>query len=74
MIKQETVTIGTRQFIHTWSDAGMFIMQNETQTEYEDAMDSTDAVHTYTETEHLIPSEPTDAEYIEAAKIMMGEV
>ena len=60
--------IGDR--IHTYSDAGMKIRQNETDIVYDDAMDVPESGYTYTETD-----EPIDAEEIsdsEALSIIMG--
>ena len=60
--------IGDR--IHTYSDAGMKIRQNETGIVYDDAMDVPESGYTYTETD-----EPIDVEEIsdsEALSIIMG--
>lgn len=53
----------------TYSDAGMMIRQNETGTEYSEAIDVEGTSYTYTETETKIPED--DAET--AAKILLGE-
>lgn len=55
MIKTEAVTVGTLDFTHTWSDAGMRIKQESTGILYDDAMDLTAYPQTYTET-----TEPID--------------
>ena len=59
MIVQENTTIGEKQFLHTYSDAGMKILQNETQRIYDDAMDVIPCRFTYTETDQPI-EQPED--------------
>ncbi len=46
----------------TYSDAGFFILQNETGIKYSEAVDVEDAPYTYTETDELIPVEDEDPE------------
>lgn len=41
----------------TYSDAGYFILQNETGVKYGEAIDVEAAPYTYSETEELIPVE-----------------
>ena len=41
----------------TYSDAGFYILQNETGIKYSEAVDVEDAPYTYTETDELIPVE-----------------
>jgi hypothetical protein len=41
----------------TYSDAGLFILQNETGVEYSEAIDVEDAPYTYSETDKPIPEE-----------------
>lgn len=41
-------------FIHTYSDAGFYILQKDTGIEYSDAMDLKEYAHEYEETEHKI--------------------
>lgn len=74
MIVTEQVTINGRQFTHTYSDEGRYVVRDDVA--YEDAMDPTEFGRTYTEGD-LIPVEeetdiPTDEEYAEAGRIMMG--
>ena len=47
----------------TYSDAGYYILQNETGIKYSEAVDVEGALYTYTETDELIPveEEPDDA-------------
>ena len=45
----------------TYSDAGFFILQNETGIEYSEAVDVEDAPYTYSETDKLIPVEEDEA-------------
>lgn len=51
MIRTETVTIGEKQFIHTWSDVGADLKQDGTGNIYSDAMDLVEYPKTYTEIE-----------------------
>lgn len=48
----------------TYSDINMYILQNETGVEYEEAIDVENAPYTYSETDKPIPEpeeEPTEA-------------
>lgn len=80
-IKTETVTIGGREFVHTYSDAGLYISRTEThgdeshELRYNDAYDPAElaAERVYTETDERVPvEEPTEADYAAAARIMLG--
>ena len=52
MIKTETMTIGSKEFIHTYSDMGYQMIQDgDPEKVYADAMDLVDHPHTYTEIE-----------------------
>ena len=62
-----TEQIGDR--VHTYSDAGMKILQVETGIVYEDALDVPTSGYTYTETNIPIVDELTDSE---ALRIIMG--
>jgi hypothetical protein len=44
----------------TYSDAGFYILQNETGIKYSEAVDVEGAPYTYTETDELIPEEAVD--------------
>lgn len=66
MIVQENSTIEGKQFLHTYSDAGMKILQNETQRIYDDAMDVIPCRFTYTETDQPIDQPEPDEELAEA--------
>ena len=58
-----------------YSDNGKKMLQVETGRLYDDAVDVKPCRYTYIETDGPIdPVYPTDKEYIEAAKIMLGEV
>ena len=59
MIKTETITIGEKQFIRTYSDAGMMIHGGSPEADYDEAYDPIDAGRTYTETN--IPIDADDA-------------
>lgn len=61
-------TIGDR--VHTYSDAGMKIMQEQTGIVYDDAMDVPEMGYTYTETD--TPIEEEEISDSEALSIIMG--
>lgn len=65
-----TEQVGDR--IHTYSDAGMKIKQEQTGIIYEDAIDVPSMGYTYIETNEPINSEPLTPE--EALNIIFGEV
>lgn len=65
-IIQETKTIRKRDFIHTYSDAGYTILQEETGIEYQEAYDVT--AKTYTETGNLRPDATDEQKAADAAK------
>ena len=70
MIKTETIGNMTR----TWSDEGYYIHGGYPEADYTEAHDPIDAGRTYTETTTKIPTEePTEAEYAEAGRILLGE-
>lgn len=56
MIKQETININGRQLIKTYSDNNKFIIQNETDVKYTEAIDVPNK-YTYTESNEDIPKE-----------------
>ena len=64
-IKTETVTIGSKQFTHTWSDAGKYVQRDG--IEYEEAYDPAEFNREYTEGGDL-PAISAD----EALSIMTG--
>lgn len=73
MIQTETVKIKGKDFVHTWSDEGYLIERDG--TEYAEAYDPAEFGRQYTETDKPAApeEETTDEEYIEAAKILLGE-
>lgn len=46
----------------TYSDLAVYILQNETGVEYEEAIDVENAPYTYSETDKPIPEEPSEEE------------
>lgn len=62
MIKTETITIGEKQFIRTYSDKGMMIHGGSPEADYSEAIDPAELGRTYTETD--IPIEGDTAEAI----------
>lgn len=63
-----TEQIGDR--VHTYSNAGMKIMQDQSGIVYDDAMDVPEMGYTYTETD--TPIEDEDISDSEALSIIMG--
>lgn len=57
MIITENVTIDGRQFVKTYSDAGMYIRQEQTDALYSEAIDVENAPFTYVETDIPIEGE-----------------
>ena len=49
MIKQEKVTINNKELLHTYSDSNKYILQVETNVEYNEAYDVIPCKYTYTE-------------------------
>lgn len=49
----------------TYSDNGFYILQNETNIEYEEAIDVENAPYTYSETNKPIPTEPSEEDATE---------
>lgn len=62
MIKTETITIGEKQFIRTYSDRGMMIHGGMPEADYSEAIDPEELGRAYTETD--IPIEGDTAEAI----------
>jgi hypothetical protein len=63
MIITETLTIGDKQFIRTYSDAGMMIHGGFPEADYSEAVDPAELGRVYTETDIPIEGE-TEAEEI----------
>lgn len=70
MIRTETVTIGGKAFIRTYSDKGMMIYGGSPEADYAEALDPADLGRTYTETD--IPIEQDEAEAEEIVNILTG--
>ena len=70
MIKTESVTIGGKQFIRTYSDAHMMIHGGSPEADYSEALDPADLGRTYTETDVPVEDEATAEEIVE---ILTGE-
>ena len=49
MIKQDKVTINNKELLHTYSDSNKYILQVETNVEYNEAYDIIPCKYTYTE-------------------------
>lgn len=59
MVKQETITIGNRTLVRTWSDSGKYIIQIITGVKYAEAIDIPNK-HSYIESSELIPIKDGD--------------
>ena len=70
MIKTETLTIGGKQFIRTYSDKGMMIHGGSPEADYSEARDPAELGRTYTETDIPVEGEATAEEIVE---ILTGE-
>ena len=73
MIQREQVTYDNKTYIRTYSDAGMLITRDGVY--YAEAVDPLALANDRNYTETNIPdvvSEPTDAEYAEAGRILLG--
>ena len=64
MIKTETITIGEKQFIRTYSDRGMMIHGGMPEADYSEAIDPAELGRTYTETDTPIDGDSTAEEVV----------
>ena len=64
MIKTETITIGQKQFIRTYSDRGMMIHGGFPEADYSEALDPAELGRTYTETDTPIDGDSTAEEVV----------
>lgn len=71
MIKTETITVGEKTFISTYSDKGMMIHGGSPEADYSEALDPAELGRTYTETD--IPVEGDEATAEEIVEILTGE-
>lgn len=66
MIKTETITIGEKTFIRTYSDNGMMIHGGMPEADYAEALDLAELGREYTETENIIETVTEDIEELKA--------
>ena len=74
-IVQEHFLVGERDFIKTYSDAGMLIHGGSPEADYAEACDPAEFNRTYTETNIPIDEgeeTPEEDEYAQAGRILMG--
>ena len=64
MIKTETITIGEKQFVRTYSDKGMMIHGGSPEADYSEALDPAELGRTYTETDIPIDGDSTAEEVV----------
>ena len=62
MILQETIKIGKRDFIRSYSDSGKMIRKIGTESIYAEAIDVIPCAYTYEETEIEIDGEGVDSD------------
>jgi len=76
-IQTETLTINNKQFIRTYSDAGLMIHGGSPEGDYDEAIDPAEFNRTYTETNIPVSSDSSvdseTADKAEAYDILMGE-
>lgn len=70
MIKTENITVNGREFVRTYSDAGLMIRKDGTDEVYAEAIDPVGSGRTYTETDEPVQEEDLTAE--EALSIITG--
>lgn len=61
MLRTETLTIGGKQFVRTYSDAHRYVVGGVPQGEYTEAIDPAELGRTYTEGD-IIPDEGDEAQ------------
>lgn len=59
MVQTEQITIGTKQFVRTYSDAGFLIHGGSPEGDYAEAIDPADAIRSYTETDIPVDDDTT---------------
>ena len=69
-IAQENFTLNNKEFIRTYSDAGMLIHGGMPEADYSEACDPAEFNRQYTETD--IPIEPGESDAEEILDILMG--
>ena len=72
MIVQEHFTVNNKEFIRTYSDAGMMIHGGMPEGDYSEACDPAEYNRTYTETDIPIEGDSVQADKAEAYDILMG--
>lgn len=72
MIRTETLTIDNREFTRTYSDSGRYVVRDGIS--YEEAVDPAELGRTYTEGELILADDPTEEDYTEVGKIMIGVI
>ena len=71
MIITETITIGEKQYVRTYSDMGMMIHGGVPEADYSEAVDLAELGRVYTETD--IPIEEDEPTAEEIVNILTGE-
>lgn len=70
MIKTESITIGGKTFIRTYSDKGVYIHGGSPEADYSEALDPAELGRTYTETTTPIEDDTTAEDIL---NILTGE-
>ena len=70
MIFTETLNVDGVELVRTYSDSGKYVVRDGVA--YEEAIDPVEFGRVYTEGDDILIDEPTDEDYMQAGKIMMG--
>lgn len=70
MIITEIVTIDGKQFTYNYSNEGRYVVRDGVS--YETAYDPVELGRTYTEGDLIPQQEPTEEEFAEVGKVLMG--
>lgn len=70
MIRTETLIIDDRELTRTYSDSGKYVVRDGIS--YEEAIDPAEFGRQYTEGNPIPIDDPTDEDYAQIGRIMMG--
>lgn len=73
MIIQEQFSVGSRNFVRTYSDKGVLIHGGFPEADYEESLDPAEFGRTYTETDTPIDGADETGDKAEAFDILMGD-
>ena len=70
MIITEIVIINEKSFTHTYSNTGHYVVRDGIS--YEEAYDPVEFERTYTEGDLIPIEEPTNEDFVQVGKVLMG--